>query len=158
DPHPWRDRLRQPALWRDEGGLARLAGQAPLSALTPALAAALGWRLRKRAEGEALLRAAQEARPGDFWLNFNLAQALGEGGKPREAEGYNRAALALRPDSSPAYNNLGWALWRQGKDAEAEKHYRRAIALDPRHAKAHNNLGAALQRQGKDAEAEKHLR
>jgi serine/threonine-protein kinase len=158
DPHPWRDRLRQPALWRNEAKLARLVGQAPPEALTPALAAALGGRLAKRAEGEALLRSAQQGRPGDFWLNYYLAYALGRGGKTQEAEGYSRAALALRPDSSAAYYNLGLLLHRQGKVAEAEKHYRQAIDTNPRNAPAHNNLGPLLEGQGKLAEAEKHYR
>jgi hypothetical protein len=114
DPHPWRDRLRQPALWRDEGGLARLVAQAPPEALTPALATALGGRLKKREEGEPLLRSAQQARPGDFWLNHYLALALGQGGKPQEAEATaerpspcDRTTPLLTPTSAGCWSSRG---------------------------------------------------
>ena len=41
--------------------------------------------------------AAQERHSGDFWINFDLGNALDNGKKPEEAVGYYRAALAVRP-------------------------------------------------------------
>jgi serine/threonine-protein kinase len=116
DPHPWRDRLRDPALWQDEKRLARLAAQAPPSALTPNLAAALGNRLTRRKEGQALLLAAQQRYPGDFWLNLNLGNSLMLRGNPQEAEGYFRAALAIRPDSPSRTTTWAgrWGGWGSG--------------------------------------------
>jgi tetratricopeptide (TPR) repeat protein len=154
DPHPWRDRLRDPAAWQDEKTLARLAAQAPASALTPNLAAALGRRLARTDEGEAVLREAQRRRPGDFWLNHYLGGALSVRGKRREAEGFYRAALAARPDSAVAHANLGVVMGWQGRWAEAEKLYRRALDIEPGYANVCANLAGTLFNQGKKAEAE----
>jgi tetratricopeptide (TPR) repeat protein len=108
-------------------------------------------------DGEALLRAAQAQRPGDFWVNFKLARALPKK-QMGEAVGYYRAALAVRPGTPAVLINLGNALLDQGQRAEAVRAYRRAIALDPKVPAAHNNLGNALFAQGRRAEAVKAYR
>jgi serine/threonine-protein kinase len=158
DRHPWRDRLRDPAAWQNEQALARLAAQAPPSALTPNLAATLGKRLARTAEGEALLREAQRRRPGDFWLNHYLGGSLAQRRRAREAESYYRAALAARPDSAVAHANLGVVLGWQGRWAEAEQMYRAALEREPSYANVYANLGGVLAQQGKTAEAEKQYR
>jgi serine/threonine-protein kinase len=158
DPHPWRDRLRDPAAWDRPATLARLGGQAPAEALTANLATAVGKRLARAPQGETLLRAAQETRPGDFWLNNSLAGVLATQGKAANAESYYRAALAVRPDNAVVYANLGVVLGMQARWAEAEKMYRRALDLEPGYTNLYNKLGAALDRQGKWVEAEKVFR
>jgi tetratricopeptide (TPR) repeat protein/tRNA A-37 threonylcarbamoyl transferase component Bud32 len=159
DPHPWRDRFRDPAVRTDGQALRRLADQAPLSELSPFLlvifAAAQG---RAGGDQEAFLRQAQQLHPGDFWINFDLAWVLSRQ-PPDEARlaeeiGFYRAALAARPNSSLAWTNLGASLERQGKLAEAEAAIRKAIRLQGDNAMAHLNLSFYLNKQKRYAEAE----
>jgi tetratricopeptide (TPR) repeat protein len=158
DPDPARSRLRDPAVWDDENTLAKLARETPADVVTPGLAAAVGARLAKLGEGEALLRAAQSRVPGDFWLNYNLGNALEVSRRPAEAEAYFRAAVALRPGSSLAHVAVGVALEHQGKLKAATEVVRKAVELDPNNTSAYNNLGFYLARQGAFKEAEPHLR
>ncbi len=154
DPDEWRDRLRDPVVWRKSGALARLARRVAADRLTPPLAAALG-SLAKEWGGLDLLRAGQKQFPGDFWLNCTLAYQLRDSA-PDEAAGYYRAALAVRPGTSAIHHNLARVHQAQRRLPEAIAEYRRAIALDPRLALAHTNLGLALEavRQPDEAIAE----
>src|SRR5207247_467300 len=78
-----------------------------------------------------LLRRAQQRHPGDFWINYDLANLLLLKDQPTNADpvGYFRAALALRPQNPAIQHNLGTALWKQGMLAEAEEAFRRAIEI-----------------------------
>jgi tetratricopeptide (TPR) repeat protein len=154
DPDPaWRDRLRDPAAWRDRAALERLATEAPVAELPPQLLTVLGARLlRARADAEPFLRAAQQSHPTDFWLNFELGLTL-TSLKPAEAEGFLRAALVARPDNSQVYDRLGLVLAGQGRQGEALAAYRRAVALDHNNSAAQCNLGAALHDNGQLDEA-----
>ncbi len=151
DPDPWRDRLRDPAVWRDTAALVRLINTVPAERLTAPLLAALGGRAGPA--GTQLMRQGQTRHPGDFWLNFILANALVEKGAPEEAVGYYRAALAARPGTLAIHNNLGNAFATRGRLDEAVAEFRRVIARDPRHALAHVNLALALGQQGHRDEA-----
>jgi tetratricopeptide (TPR) repeat protein len=131
DPDPWRDRLRDPLTWEDEQKLAKLARETPVTSLTKGLAAAIGDRLRSARAGVDILRTAQAAWPTDFWLNYNLATALGDNGRWAEAEGFYRAALALRPDISVTHYGVGSALDGQGKKDEAYPFLVKAFDLYP---------------------------
>jgi serine/threonine-protein kinase len=154
DPDPWRDRARDPAAWHDAAALARLAEEPQAAQRSPQLLDILGNRLvAVGGDGIGLLRRAQEQHPADFWVNFDLGNALAVGHQPAEAVGYLRAALAVRPATPAAYNNLGNVLHDQGKGAEAVAAYRRALALDPKLAPAHCGLGTVLRDQGQLAEA-----
>jgi tetratricopeptide (TPR) repeat protein len=158
DPHPSRDRLRQPELWQDGARLTQLAQELRAAELSPQLATALG-RVLLESGGEAvpLLSAAQARYPQDFWLNFELGRALREAQQWDEALGYYRAALALRPEASVAHTNLGFTLRAKGRQDEAIKHFEQAIRLDPRSsAAAHSALGIALRDKGQLDEAIKH--
>src|SRR5205807_9128107 len=95
---------------------------------------------------ESWLRQAQAEHPADFWLNFDLAQALIKT-NPAEAAGFCRVAIAVRPGNSPAYNTLGIALRAQQKLPEAIAAYHKAIEIHPKNAKAYYNLGNALGEQ-----------
>ncbi len=161
-PDPWLDRLRDPAAWEDEATLSQLARTASAEKVTPALAGALGGRLRRAGEGENLLRAAQALRPGDFYLNFNLASVLAANGRAAQAEGFYRAAISLRPDTSPAYFNLGRLLVQQGRMAEAEpllekafENYTKPLGMKPEVARAWavDNFGDLYESYGKLDEA-----
>jgi tetratricopeptide (TPR) repeat protein len=149
DPGRWRDRVRDPALWRDRPALARVAAEAGVAKAPPGLLGLLGELLVwSRVDGIGLLVRAQRRHPGDFWLNFNLANALGRRARWEEAIGYYRAALAVRPATPIVYYNLGVALRNKGDLDGAIAEYRKAIALDPKFAPAHQNLGAALYNKG----------
>jgi tetratricopeptide (TPR) repeat protein/tRNA A-37 threonylcarbamoyl transferase component Bud32 len=151
DPDRWRDRLRDPAVWRDPKALAQLAAQKEVMQCSPVLLANLGGRLEKLGgDGVGLLVRAQRRHPGDFWLNFNLANVLNKPrpGRWEEAVGYYRAALAVRPNTPVVYNNLGNALQAKGNLEEAIAEYKKALAIDPKFAVPHYNLGNALRRKG----------
>jgi superkiller protein 3 len=156
DPHPWRDRLRDPAVWADSKKLAALAAEARRQELSPQVASALGLRLAPT-QGIQLLREAQARHPADFWLNFLLGSLLLHNGvkqeEQEEAVGYLRVAVALRPSTAAAHTTLGAALYNKGLLDEAIACYHKAIDIDSREAQAHNNLGLALVRQGKAEEA-----
>ena len=77
DPDPWRDRVRDPAVWRDGKALAELARAAPSAEQRRPLLLALGERLTSTGgDGIGLLRRVAEQYPDDFWANFTLARAL----------------------------------------------------------------------------------
>ena len=82
DPDPWRDRVRDPAAWRDGKALAELARAAPLAEQPVPLLLALGERLSATGEdGVGFLRRVREQHPEDFWANFTLALALHGAGR-----------------------------------------------------------------------------
>jgi tetratricopeptide (TPR) repeat protein len=154
DPHPDRDRLRQPELWQDRAGLTRAVRELKADELSPQLATALGRALRQSG-GDAvpLLTAAQARSPQDFWLNFELA-LVSQFKNRNEALGYYRAALALRPEASAVHYNLGNLLRVQlGRKEEAVGHLQQVVRLDPKFAQAHADLGAALRSRGRLDEA-----
>jgi serine/threonine-protein kinase len=159
DPHPLRDRLRQPQLWQDGPQLTRLVQELQVDELSPYLWTALSRVLpRTGGDGVPLLRAAQARYPQDFWLTYELAWALRRSGQTDEAIGFYRAALALRPESSLVHNNLGSALRDKGRLDEAIGHFEESIRLDPQaSATAHNNLGLALRDKGRLDEAVGHF-
>jgi serine/threonine-protein kinase len=159
DPDPWRNRFRDPKVWLDRAALEALAGEllreeAQLAKQKPQLLAALGGALQStKADSMPLLAAAQARHPDDFWLNFDLGNALLSAKQWNEAVGYYRGALAVRPDAAVGHNNLGYALSNQKKLHEGIACCRKAIALDPKYVLAHINLGNALLKQGKLDEA-----
>jgi serine/threonine-protein kinase len=153
DPHPWRDRFRDLAAWKDQQVLERLAAEAPLPELTPFTLAILAAALaRTGGDQETLLRRAQRQYPDDFWINFDLALLLNKKRLSGEAElrareeviGFHRAALAARPRSSLACTHLGVALCKHGKHLEAESMLRAAIRLQPDNTLAYLELSWCL--------------
>jgi tetratricopeptide (TPR) repeat protein len=154
DPGPWRDRLRQPRLWKDRARLKELIQEVKVEELSWQLASTLGRVLPRRSrEATSLLAAAQARFPNDFWLNFRLAATLNEAERWDEALGYWRVVLALRPDVGMVHNNLGVALAAQGRRDEAIRHFQQALRLDPECALAHYNLGLTLRAKGRQVEA-----
>jgi tetratricopeptide (TPR) repeat protein len=159
DPDPWRDRVRDPGLWRNRPALEQLANQALkdrefLGRLSPQMLFVVGVLLTETKAKEAWLRQALVLYPGDFWLNMELGDAL-SGAERREV--FRRAALAIRPESSAAWIGLGAALADQGHHAEAIRHYEQALKINPDSVEAHYNWGLVLYRQGHYAEAIRHF-
>jgi tetratricopeptide (TPR) repeat protein len=165
DPDPWRRQLR--AAWQakevEVKSLRELA-RSPDTPLRPPSTVVLlaNLLLKREAPDEAvnLLLKVQQQRPGNFWINFKLANCLATSTPKRldEAATFYRIAVALRPSSPAVRNNLGNVLSDQGKLDEAIACYQKAIALDPKFALAHNNLGSVLSDQGKLDEASAYLR
>jgi tetratricopeptide (TPR) repeat protein len=150
----WRQRFYDPAVWRDPRALERLARKTRVAELSPQVLTSLGSLLLvKGADEEPLLRAAQQAYPGDSRINFHLGVVLMNRHKPAEAAGFFRVAVALQPESSVMYLGLGDALLKTRQFREAMAVYRRAIELDPGDSSAHNGLGNVFKDQGRLEEA-----
>jgi serine/threonine protein kinase len=126
DPDPWRCRVRDALDLEStdrEGArtaFEELAATAPEDALhreiLSRLAFALGRLGKKEKEAAtALLRRAQRAHPGDFWINYDLARSLMNTGRPDEAARFFTAAVAIRPQSDLAHRSLREALSAIGR-------------------------------------------
>ncbi len=97
DPDPWRDRVRDPAFWRDGKALAELARAAPPPDQPVPLLLALGERLSAtREDGVGFLRRVREQYPEDFWANFTLALALHGAGRHRGVTRPRRLPITKR--------------------------------------------------------------
>jgi tetratricopeptide (TPR) repeat protein len=150
DPDAWRDRFRDPQVWRDRAGLESLAKELlddkkQLARQTRQLLEALGVALAStQADAVPLLTAAQACHPDDFWLNFELGNALYAAKKWDEAVSFYRGAVAARPSAVAVHNNLGISLREKQQLDAAIQEYRTAIALDSKFAMPRNNLGNAL--------------
>jgi Flp pilus assembly protein TadD/predicted Ser/Thr protein kinase len=158
DPDDWRQRLRVARGRRDPQALLALAREVKVATQRPQALLLLYRGLRASGAHEdalGLLRDAQEAYPGDFWINENLGRSLTESQPPQldEAIRFLTAAVALRPDSPGARFNLGVALANKGRLDEAIAAYRKATDLKPDYAQAYRNLGVALARRGRSDEA-----
>jgi serine/threonine protein kinase/Flp pilus assembly protein TadD len=163
DADAWRQRVRAARKANDRKALEQLASDVDAAAQPPEELFLLDKALRQRGAQEgavALLRRAQEAFPGDFWINHDLGIALQACRPPQynEAVRFLTAAVALRPESPGASVNLGSALGRAGRLDEAAAAFRRAAALKPDYAAAHYNLGSTLYEMGRLDEAVAALR
>jgi tetratricopeptide (TPR) repeat protein len=154
DHDDWRDRLRDPKLRTDRAALQRLATEAPIDKLPASTLTALA-RLLITQGGDAvpLLRAAELRYRQDFWVHFELGDALVKAQQREESIGCYRAALALRPQTPIALYNLGCTLQAKGQVDEAIAHYQQALLLDPKIARVHTNLGIVLYEKGRVKEA-----
>jgi eukaryotic-like serine/threonine-protein kinase len=158
DSDAWRQGVRAARVAGDRQALEKLAREVDAAAQPPEELFLLDMSLRQRGAKEgalALLRRAQEAFPGDFWINHDLGMALQDGQPPQydEAIRFLTVAAALRPNSPGVCLNLGGALFNRGRVEEAAAAFRKALALRPGYAMAHHNLGLALSNQGRLGEA-----
>jgi tetratricopeptide (TPR) repeat protein/predicted Ser/Thr protein kinase len=150
DPDPWRQRFRV-AVGRP--ALEKLAREVEVAAQPPQALFLLDRALQASGSPESaveMLQRAQEAYPGDFWINHNLGISLAFGKPPQldDAIRFLTAAVALRPASPGARLNLGVILEMKGRRVEAAATIRKVIALKPDCALAHRNLGLVLLQQG----------
>jgi tetratricopeptide (TPR) repeat protein/mono/diheme cytochrome c family protein len=97
---------------------------------------------------EAVMRRRLEKYPADFVAHFNLAAALEEMGREKEAVPLYERAAVLRPDSAVVHNNLGAAYLASERGTEAVREFREAVRCDGTYADARYNLATALARQG----------
>ncbi|MCP4686932.1 MAG: tetratricopeptide repeat protein, partial [Desulfobacterales bacterium] len=116
------------------------------------------YKMGKKTEGEAHLRAALELKPDFAPGHFNLGIAReGRGDLDGAAESYTEAARLKKKYIEPRMN-LGVLRGVQGRFDEAADHFKWVLKRKPRSAAAHTNLGVALGRQGKNPEAVAHYR
>ena len=153
DTDPWRQGVRAAREKNDRQEMEKLAREVDTAAQPPEALFVLEMGLDQRgASGAALalLRRAQQAFPGDFWINHDLGLALLNCQQPQyeEAIRFLTAAVALRPDSPGVRLNLGNALASAGRLDEALVAYRQAIALKPDYGMAHLRLGLVLGEKG----------
>ncbi len=157
DDNAWRRAFRDAALAEDVEKVKALAGQPEAIKQPPAVLAWIGGVLRWRLPNEsaALLRQAQVRHPGDFWINYNLGNALCGCRPPHheEAIGYFRAALAIRPSSAEAQSYLAQALFDKGDREAALPAWQQALAVDPKFTLARLGLAGALDALGRHEEA-----
>jgi serine/threonine protein kinase/Flp pilus assembly protein TadD len=166
DENPWRQKLRDPNVWRDRNALEQLARESAALEQPAVNLIILCLNLQdqdSRATAEHLLRQLQANRPGDFWINFvlsnSLASVVGQSrGRLEESVSFYRAALSSRPKIASVHLNLGVALALLDRNVEAEQAFRKVLELRGDYAPAYSNLGSVLGKQKRWAEAEEACR
>jgi tetratricopeptide (TPR) repeat protein len=158
DTDHWRQDVRAARARNDRQALEKLARAVEVAAQPPEALVVLEHSLTKRGAGPvavALLRRAQEAFPGDFWINYELGSALEDYQPPQHEEAirFLMVAVALRPDSAHVRLQHGRALFRKGRLEEAIAVFHKAVELQPDFAEAHGKLGDALAGSGRLDEA-----
>jgi serine/threonine protein kinase/Flp pilus assembly protein TadD len=153
DTDAWRQAVRAARRNDDRQALEKLARDVDPAAQPPEALFLLDMSLRQRGATDvavAFLKRAQEAFPGDFWINHDLGMALQECRPPQldDAIRFLTAAVAIRPQSPGARLNLGVALRKRGRLDEATAVYRRVIELKPDYAMVHRNLCLILVESG----------
>jgi len=145
NPTSWRVRARDPATWETKAVRdAFIASTRFADESVPLLLASAHHLQHAGADPIPFLTRAQEAHPGDFWVNLALGDTLTSMNATGEAVRFFQAAVAIRPDAAIAYNDLGVALAETGRVKEGVRCYRQAISLDPTSSAAQYNLAVAL--------------
>ena len=134
DDDDWRRRLRETLRGAYDPGLRKqlLRAREALNQ-PPLLLGGLALIMKhgpEKEEARALLLAAQQHHPEDFWINFYVGYTLLEE-LPQEAVGYFRVAVASRPERSQPRVMLGRALLGAGDADGAIAVFRGARALNP---------------------------
>ncbi|MCY2962468.1 MAG: tetratricopeptide repeat protein, partial [Planctomycetota bacterium] len=130
DSSDWRRTVRAALRSNQSQVLRELSTSDEARRQSPELIAWLGQALRGAGEVQAsieLLRNAQDAHRGDFWLNYELSESLVRRGESVESVGFARAALAQRPESSGALWTLAKAIAAAGKADESLRLFRQLI-------------------------------
>jgi tetratricopeptide (TPR) repeat protein len=156
---PWRDRFRDPAVWRSVPQLQELAAAAFTSSPPPSdhQLGLLGLLLEKAGywgDCTRLLGEACRRQPRNFWVHREMGFALLVQARYLEAAGHYRVAQALRPANPAVGERLGWSLYHVGQTDEAIAAYRQALRLDPTSSLIRGRLVVALAEGGYWREAE----
>lgn len=153
DATGWRDRVRDPATWKDKQALAALTSTAPVSSESVMLLLALAQHVILAGDDAVpFLTRIQQEYPADFWSNFELGLRF-IATTPADAVRYFQAAVGVRPDSAVARGNLGSALGASGQIAEAVVQLEKALEIDPTLAQAYTSLARCHTSLGRYAEA-----
>jgi serine/threonine-protein kinase len=154
----FRDRSRDPKVWKDPEAMKRLIAECPVSEQSVQYLlwfAELITELRN--DPAPLLRKIQAAHRSDFWANYALGDALARRGQEVEAMRFAQAAIALRPDAAVAHDLLGNCLRKLNRFDESIDELEEAARLDPESPGVHGNLGLALSEVGRNTRAAEHL-
>ncbi|MHC4954862.1 MAG: serine/threonine protein kinase, partial [Planctomycetota bacterium] len=153
DRDPWRTRLRAAARSGDGEVLRALAAEPAVAQQRPTARIFLAHALVRNddlALAVEVLRRAQEAYPGDFWVNHDLGSQLlrHDPGARRDVIGYYRAAIAIRADSPGVFVNLGNVFEDEGELDDAERNFRSALKLKPDYVSAGVGLATVFEKRG----------
>jgi serine/threonine-protein kinase len=158
DGDAWRKGLRAAVARDDVAAVERLAQSVALGRQPPQTVLLLADYFRPRSQPRAadLLRAAQAHFPGDFSVNFALAdalyqkhfQALSEPAQFEDAVRFFTTALALRPDNVQVQTLLGWSLWLRGRRSEGRAVVQQVVTQRPDYFGAYLYLGNILALEG----------
>ena len=140
DPDEWRDRFRDPAIWRNRESRTQLAKEVDVARQSPTVLASLVWDLH-RSDQPALFEAALLHHKRDFWLLLHGAIHANDSAT---RGGLAHAALSVRPENVRALMLLSWSLnereeWRAGLAAA-----NRAIEIDATSAWGYCGRGDSL--------------
>ena len=97
---------------------------------------------------------AAAAHPEYYEAQSNLAAALANLGRKKEAAARFKKALELNPGFTKAHENLARLFAAEGDYARAAAHYGALLKLDPGYGRARNDYGLVLLAAGKPREAE----
>jgi tetratricopeptide (TPR) repeat protein len=157
DPTGWRDRVRDPANWKDKKALTELTKTAPIAKESVMLLRALADHLMVAGlDPVPFFEKIQQEHPGEFWSNFALGICVQQK-SPAKAVRYFQAAVAVRPDDSVSRGNLGAVLGVSGQLDEAIVQLEKSLQLDPTNASAHVSLSTAFAKKGRIADATEEL-
>ena len=142
----------------DFPGLKRLALQADVEALSPAILLLLVNELEDRESSAVLqlLRRGQHCFPGDWCTQFALATKLVQQKPPQaeEALSYWLTVVSVHPDQAAGHAGLAFTYWLLDRYPEAEQAARTAVRLQPQWSQAQVMLTIALSAQARYTEAE----
>ena len=148
DSSQWRKSLRAALDARDSSPLILLTTSDQFQDQPADLVAWLGSTLREGNEIDtsvALLQAAQQQHPGDFWLNYELGKSLDAKGEKLEALGYARAALAIRPDSQGTQMAVSNALRNSGQVEASNRMFKKILNNPKMTSNDFSSLGRGLE-------------
>jgi serine/threonine-protein kinase len=149
----WREQVREAFAGGQRATLEQLARDEAIDRQPASSLVFLSRMLQRQKAADPAIRLlyrAQHLYPANFWVNYELAEALSNARPPKleEAIKYRLIGVALRPQTCGVHFDLGNAYLLRKDVPRAIAEYEKAIAMDARYAPAHNYLGVALQARG----------
>ena len=154
DDSKWRRNVRQALITRDINALQQVATDDELVGRSSGLVIWLASVLRKEGEEKLavkILQDAQRSYPADFWLNYELGNALSAQGQHSKALGFARAALAARPDSLGAAWGMVSILSRADRQEESHAFFEKTLQTAGGNAGQLRWLAKQLRKEKKQA-------
>lgn len=110
-------------------------------------------RLRLYGDDVALWQDALAHQSQDWMVQANLASALNNAGRPKEAVPHFQEAIRLKPERADLHYKLGIALSRTGQTRDAIEQFNEALQASPDSAVYRHELGATLLNAGESEKA-----
>jgi serine/threonine-protein kinase len=157
DQGGWRDRSRDPALWKNPEEMKKLIAQARFQGESLEFSLWFAQLVKELGHDTVpLLRDIQVAHSNDFWANYVLADTLQHRGQYLEALRFIQAAVAVRPGAAVIHNDLGNCLGALNRADESIRELQEAVRLDPASPAYRANLALAYEAAGRYSEAAEH--